>query len=109
VQCLSGEIDADGKQVEMHYEMSKCAEVSEQYEALPRILGDAMAAQTSGQRDEILNDLDHSMFWYKMSVGSGGLLGQCFECMRVCPIATRAPLADPLVRGAAKRAEQGAP
>ena len=109
VQCLSGEIDADGNQVEMRYEMAKCAEVSEQYEALPRILGDAMVAQSNGQREEILNDLDHSMYWYKMSVGSGGLLGQCFECMRVCPIATQAPSADPLVRGAAKRAEQEQP
>ena len=65
------------------------------------------AAQTSDQRDEILNDLDHSMYWYKMSVGTGGLLGQCFECMRVCPIATRAPMADPLMRGVVKRGEQG--
>ncbi len=38
------------------------------------------------------------MLWYKQSVGSGGLLAQCFECMRVCPIATKAPLADPILR-----------
>ena len=33
-----------------------------------------------------------------MSVGSGGLLAQCFECMRVCPIAVGAPQADPIRR-----------
>ena len=38
-----------------------------------------------------------------MSVGSGGLLAQCFECMRVCPIATQAPLADPVQRFDAQR------
>ena len=43
------------------------------------------------------------MLWYKMSVGSGGLLAQCFECMRVCPIATQAPLADPVRRHNAAR------
>ncbi len=38
-----------------------------------------------------------------MTVGNGGLFAQCYECMRVCPIATAAPLADPLKRGAARR------
>jgi hypothetical protein len=41
-----------------------------------------------------------------MTVGNGGLFAQCFECMRVCPIATNAPLADPLKRGVAHRAAQ---
>ena len=41
-----------------------------------------------------------------MTVGNGGLFSQCFECMRVCPVATNAPLADPLKRGAAQRAER---
>jgi len=103
VQCLSGEIDADGRQVEMRYDMAACAEVSEQYEALPRILAEAMAAEDAQARDEAMFDLDNSMYWYKMSVDSGGLLAQCFECMRVCPIATRAPLSDPILRGAAMR------
>jgi len=101
-QCLSGSIDDDGKQVDMHYEMSKCAELAEQYEALPRMLDRAMAAEDEGGRGEVLYDLDHTMLWYKMSVGSGGLLAQCFECMRVCPIATQSPLADPIRRSKAR-------
>jgi hypothetical protein len=49
------------------------------------------------------------MLWYKVSAGSGAWFAQCFECMRVCPIATRAPQADPLMRGdAARRAAQDA-
>lgn len=114
-QCLSGSIDAAGRQESMTYEMSKCAELSEQYEALPHILANAMAAGDgpagSGRaREDVLFDPDHSMFWYKMSVGSGGLLGQCFECMRVCPIATQAPPADPIRRAEARdaAAEDGA-
>ena len=54
-----------------------------------------------------LFDSDHKMLWYKMSVGSGGLLAQCFECMRVCPIATQAPLADPIRRFEAALDEDG--
>jgi epoxyqueuosine reductase QueG len=103
-QCLSGDIDENGQQAAMRYEMSKCAELSEQYEALPRILSAAMAAEDAAAREDVLSDVDHSMFWYKMSVGSGGLLAQCFECMRVCPIATRAPLADPIRRAEAREA-----
>ena len=49
-----------------------------------------------GERNKVL--------WYRMTVGNGGLFAQCFECMRVCPVATNAPLADPLKRGAAHRA-----
>ncbi len=101
-QCLSGEIDDDGKQAEMRYEMWKCAELSEQYEALPRMLADAMAAEDADGRADVLEDPDQSMLWYKMSVGSGGLLAQCFECMRVCPVATQSPLADPIRRAEAK-------
>jgi hypothetical protein len=49
----------------------------------------------------MLHRPENKTLWYKMSVGSGGLLAQCFECMRVCPIATRAPLADPILRAEA--------
>ena len=97
-QCLSGKIDDDGAQSEMIYEMSKCAELSEQYEAIPKVMNDAIAAEDAGGREDVLYDLDSTMLWYKMSVGSGGLLAQCFECMRVCPIATQAPAADPIQR-----------
>jgi hypothetical protein len=69
---------------------------------VPQALAEAMAADPAG-REEKLFDPDNALLWYKMSVGSGGLLAQCFECMRVCPIATRAPLADPIRRAAAKK------
>jgi epoxyqueuosine reductase QueG len=103
VQCLSGEVDENGRQVEMTYDMAACAEMSEQYEALPLNLIEAMKAENP---EDILLDPDSKLYWYKMSVGSGGLLAQCFECMRVCPIATRSPLADPIRRADAARAEQ---
>jgi hypothetical protein len=102
VQCLSGSIDEDGKQAEMHYDMAACAEMSQQYEAVPAMLSEAMAAEDAQGREDALFDPDNKMLWYKMSVGSGGLLAQCFECMRVCPIATKAPLADPIRRSIAK-------
>ncbi len=98
VQCLSGEIDEDGKQAEMRYDMAACAEMTQQYEAIPDAIVDAIAATDSADRRDALLDPDKMMLWYKMSVGSGGLLAQCFECMRVCPIATQAPLADPIRR-----------
>lgn len=102
VQCLSGKLGADGKQVEMHYDMAACAEMSQQYEAVPALLERAMAAEDAQGREDALFDPDNKMLWYKMSVGSGGLLAQCFECMRVCPLATKAPLADPIRRAKAK-------
>ena len=95
VQCLSGDINERGEQVEMRYDMAKCAELTQQYETVPAILAEALAAPDDAARERTLFDPDNSLLWYKMSVGSGGLLAQCFECMRVCPIATRAPLADP--------------
>jgi hypothetical protein len=101
VQCLSGEIDEHGQQAQMRYDMAKCAEMTQQYEAMPGMLAEALAAPDAGAREEALFDPDNSLLWYKMSVGSGGLLAQCFECMRVCPIATRAPLADPIRRARA--------
>lgn len=103
-QCLSGKIDEAGNQAEMRYEMSKCAELAEQYEAVPKMISKSIDAETSQARDDVLYDLDATMLWYKMSVGSGGLLAQCFECMRVCPIATRAPMADPIRRRDARQA-----
>jgi epoxyqueuosine reductase QueG len=102
VQCLSGHIDEDGKQTEMHYDMAACAEMSQQYEAVPALLAKAMAAEDAQSREDALFDPDNKMLWYKMSVGSGGLLAQCFECMRVCPIATQSPMADPIRRAKAK-------
>ena len=105
VQCLSGVIDDQGRQAEMHYDMAACAEMSQQYEAVPASIEEAIAAHDALGREEALFDPDQKMLWYKMSVGSGGLLAQCFECMRVCPLAINAPLADPIKRARAHRAD----
>ena len=98
VQCLSGEIDADGNQASMRYDMAACAEMTQQFEAVPSMIADAVEARDEVEREDALFDADQKILWYKMSVGSGGLLAQCFECMRVCPIATQAPQADPIRR-----------
>ena len=102
-----GVIDEDGKQAEMHYDMAACAEMSQQYETVPQMIAEAMAALEPGAREDALYQPENKMLWYKMSVGSGGLLAQCFECMRVCPLAVSAPLADPIRRAAARDAEAG--
>ena len=103
VQCLDGEIDKDGNQKSMKYDMAACAEMTQQYESVPAAIMDAIKATEEPDREDALFDPDKKMLWYKMSVGSGGLLAQCFECMRVCPIATNAPLADPVLRFEAKK------
>lgn len=92
-QCLSGEIDGEGRQKLMRYDMAACAELTQEYEAVPKILAEAVK-----EGPEELLDPDRKMLWYKVSAGSGAWFAQCFECMRVCPIATKAPQADPLLR-----------
>jgi epoxyqueuosine reductase QueG len=104
-QCLSGEIDADGRQASMHYDMAACAELTQQFETVPQLVRDAMATDDPEVREDLLLGERSKVLWYKMTVGNGGLFAQCFECMRVCPVATQAPLADPLRRGAARRQE----
>jgi epoxyqueuosine reductase QueG len=99
VQCLNGEVDTEtGAQKVMRYDMAACAEMTQQYETVPSAIMNAINASEPQDREDALFDPDNKMLWYKMSVGSGGLLAQCFECMRVCPIATKAPLADPILR-----------
>ena len=99
VQCLDGEVDLEtGEQKVMRYDMAACAEMTQQYETVPSAIMNAINASEPQDREDALFDPDNKMLWYKMSVGSGGLLAQCFECMRVCPIATKAPLADPILR-----------
>ena len=92
-QCLSGEIDGEGRQKMMRYDMAACAELTQEYEAVPKILAEAVQ-----EGPDAVLDPDRKMLWYKVSAGSGAWFAQCFECMRVCPIATKAPQADPLVR-----------
>ena len=41
--------------------------------------------------------------WYKMAIGEGEMVAQCFECMRVCPVARTAPQADPVRRWAGRQ------
>ena len=99
VQCLDGEVDVEtGEQTVMRYDMAACAEMTQQFETVPSAIMSAINAADPQDREDALFDPDNKMLWYKMSVGSGGLLAQCFECMRVCPIATKAPLADPILR-----------
>ncbi|MBT4020349.1 MAG: hypothetical protein HOE62_20525 [Alphaproteobacteria bacterium] len=110
VQCLDGEIDESGNQSAMDYDMAKCAEMTQQYEVVPQIIAAAIAADNPQDRDDALFGGSNKALWYKMSVGSGGLLAQCFECMRVCPVATRSDLADPIRRAKARReAVEGEP
>ena len=102
VQCLSGDIDEEGRQREMRYDMAACADMTQQYEAVPDVFSEMLRADGEAEREDLMYGPDNKILWYKMSVGSGGLLAQCFECMRVCPIATRAPLADPIRRREAR-------
>lgn len=110
VQCLDGEVDVEtGEQKVMRYDMAACAEMTQQYETVPSAIMNAINADSAAEREDALFDPDNKMLWYKMSVGSGGLLAQCFECMRVCPIATKAPMADPILRYEAKEAADAVP
>lgn len=106
-QCLSGEVDADGKQKVMRYDMAACAEFTQEFEAVPKILAAAVQDELRTHGAEGLLDPDRKMLWYKVSAGSGGWFAQCFECMRVCPIATQAPAADPILRTEEQRAAAG--
>lgn len=107
VQCLDGEVDVEtGAQKVMRYDMAACAEMTQQFETVPATLMDAMKAENEAAREDALFDPDNKILWYKLSAGSGGLFAQCFECMRVCPIATKAPLADPILRHDAAREER---
>ena len=103
-QCLSGEIDEQGRQKLMRYDMAACAELTQEYETVPKMLAAAIEHEDPAEGAASLLDPDRKMLWYKVSAGSGGWFAQCFECMRACPIATKAPLADPLLRGEALRA-----
>jgi epoxyqueuosine reductase QueG len=97
-QCLNGELDESGRQKVMRYDMAACAEYTQEYETVPKILAEAVGAEVRASGAEGLLDPDNRMLWYKISAGSGAWFAQCFECMRVCPIATRAPQADPILR-----------
>ncbi len=106
VACLSGSLDDEGKQQDMVFEMDLCAEMSQQYEIMPNIIADAIAAAEGLARDNVLFEAESQSFFYKSTTGVD-VNAQCFECMRVCPIATRAPRCDPIRRAEAERAAAG--
>jgi len=81
--------------------------MTQQFEAVPGVIADAIRATDEEEREDLLFDAENKILWYKLSVGSGGLLGQCFECMRVCPIANQSPMADPIRRFETRMAEAG--
>jgi epoxyqueuosine reductase QueG len=102
-QCLDGEIDDQGRQKWMRYDMAACAELTQEYETVPKILSEAVGDDDPARGAGALLDPDRRMLWYKVSAGSGAWFAQCFECMRACPIATQAPAADPILRAEAAR------
>jgi epoxyqueuosine reductase QueG len=108
-QCLDGEIDDQGRQKRMRYDMAACAEFTQEYETVPKMLAEAVRDEVRSRGADGLLDPDRKMLWYKVSAGSGAWFAQCFECMRVCPLATQAPQADPISRTETLRAVAGAP
>jgi epoxyqueuosine reductase QueG len=108
-QCLDGEIDDQGRQKRMRYDMAACAEFTQEYETVPKMLAEAVRDEVRSRGADGLLDPDRKMLWYKVSAGSGAWFAQCFECMRVCPLATQAPQADPISRTESLRAVAGAP
>ena len=55
-------------------------------------------------REEILYGAEAQSFFYKATAGVD-TNAQCFECMRVCPIATQGPMVDPIRRAETMRAQ----
>jgi hypothetical protein len=103
VECLSGSIGNDDKVEEMNYDSHACAEMSQQYEAIPSVLLDTLDAKDPIERGMALHGPENQVIWYKLSIGAGELLSLCYECMRVCPITQTAPMANPVARGAGMR------
>ena len=103
VQCLSGTIDDNGKQDEMTFDMYRCAELCQQYENLPSIVELAFETEDQLEREDILYGAEAQSFFYKATAGVD-TNAQCFECMRVCPIATQGPMVDPIRRAEIMRA-----
>ena len=103
VECLSGSIGDDDKVAEMNYNAHACAEMSQQYEAIPGVLLDTLDAKDPIERGMALHGPENQVIWYKLAIGAGELLALCYECMRVCPITQTAPLGNPIARGAGMR------
>ena len=106
VQCLSGDIDAAGQQAEMRFDMYRCAELCQQYEIMPSIIENAFESDDLLEREEILYGAEAQSFFYKATAGVD-TNAQCFECMRVCPVATQGPMVDPIRRAETQRRQAG--
>jgi epoxyqueuosine reductase QueG len=97
VQCLHATIE-NRELIEARYEMYKCAELTQQYEPVPSLLERILDEPDPLERKSHLFGPQSQELWYKMAIGEGESVAQCFECMRVCPIARTAPAADPVKR-----------
>jgi epoxyqueuosine reductase QueG len=106
VECLSGSIDDSGEIAEMNFDMFRCAEMCQQYENMPTIIERAIEEGDMLEREQMLYGGEAQSYFYKATAGVD-TNAQCFECMRVCPIATQGPEVDPVRRGALKRAARG--
>ena len=103
VQCLSAELDDNGQVEESTFDMYRCAEMCQQYENMPSMIESAFGASERLDREEYLYGAEAQSFFYKATAGVD-TNAQCFECMRVCPIATQGPMVDPIRRGALAKA-----
>ena len=97
VQCLSARLDDDGNVEESRFDMYRCAEMCQQYENMPTIMEKAITAHDHLDREEVLYGAESQSFFYKATAGVD-TNAQCFECMRVCPIATQGTMVDPIKR-----------
>ena len=105
VQCLSGDLNEDDSVAEMRFDMYRCAELCQQYENMPTIMERAIEADDQLEREELLYGAEAQSFFYKATAGVD-TNAQCFECMRVCPIATQSDGVDPIRRSAARQADE---
>ena len=64
---------------------------------MPTIMEKAITAQDPLDREEVLYGAESQSFFYKATAGVD-TNAQCFECMRVCPIATQGTMVDPIKR-----------
>jgi len=74
---------------------------------VPKILAEAVKDEVRSHGAGACSTADRKMLWYKSRPDRAAWFAQCFELMRVCPIATKAPASDPILRTEAARAKEG--
>ena len=97
--CLDGKIDDDGQIEDSYFDRERCVTRSMNFgiNSFQKALTDIVLEEDQETR-HMMVDSDFfarscgAISFFKESVA------QCFECMRVCPIATQAPMADPILR-----------